>query len=202
MDGTNDKLQHATLDGSAATAVYPSRTLEVRYQKMLSRSIEVCDTNSTTPLYTIKTGAFKPHMIFKSTDDRTIATIAHHNLSAKIDITMRGQTTLLKQEWKWKESHVYKSPTSSAPRTWKSDKLTSMDMVCLDERGIALARWQFAKWSITKLGTIEVVGDAVAGGELLDELVVTGVTVAYFRLKKVGGAGAWSGTAAGAGTAY
>lgn len=197
MNEMNQQPTYAAFGGNGASSIYPSRILEVRYQGKLSSSIDVSDENRNTPLYTIKTRTFKPQLTFTSiSDNQTIATVEHHNFSNKIDITVRGQPTTLKQEWKLKESYTYTSPTTSGAHAWKADKLTSMDMICLDERGMALARWQFAKMSMTKLGTLEIVGDAAAGGPMLEEIIVTGVTVAHYQLKKVGINAAAAGSAA------
>lgn len=184
----------------AASAVYPTRTLEISYEGKLSRTINVLEPTSTTPLYTIKTKALKPHLTFTSSTSPStdpIATVSFHNLSRKIDITIRGQATTLKPEWKLKSTYSYTSPNTSSARTWQANKLVSTDMVCLDENGIALARWTFPKWSMTKLGTLEIVGDGVGEEAMLEELVVVGVTVAYHIVQQTGAAAASAGGAAG-----
>lgn len=163
---------------TSAVEVYPCRTLEIRRQGKLSRNIEVLDVNSTSALYAIKRKTLKPQLTFTSaSDNQTVATVGFRNFSFNIDIDCRGQSSTVKQEWKWKATYTYISPTTSAALTWKAEQLTSMDLICQDERGIALARFHYAKWSMTKLGTLEIVGNAAAGGPMLEELVVTGVSV-------------------------
>jgi len=181
------KLQftNAIPNKTAASEVYPSRTLEVRQQGKLSRSVDVLDVDSAGPLYTIKSRTLKPHLTFTSfSDSQTIATVEFPSFSRKIDITLRGQPITIQYEWKWKATYTYTSPTTSAVLTWKSDKYT--DMVCLDERGMALARFCCAMLttSMAKVGTIEIVGDAAAGGQVLEELVVTGVSVVNHRQRQ------------------
>ncbi|KAK5082501.1 hypothetical protein LTR70_008387 [Exophiala xenobiotica] len=177
---------------TAASEVYPSRTLEIQHQGKLSSSIDVRDVGNSRPLYTIKTKTFKPQLTFTScSDNQTLAIVEHHNFSRKIDITLRGQSTTIKPERKPKSTYTYTSPTTSAVLTWKFDRWTSMDMVCLDERGMALARFRYAEWTMTKLGTLEIVGHAAAGGQMFEELVVTCVTVVdHWQREAVAGAAA------------
>jgi len=195
---TTDNQPYPNSNNIAASTIYPTRTLDIAYEGKLSRTINVLEPNSTNPLYTIKTKAFKPHLTFTSpTSADPIATVNFHNLSSKIDVIIRGQTTTLKPEWKLKSTYSYTSPNTSGARMWQANKLVSTDMVCLDEQGIALARWTFPKWSMTKLGTLEIVGDGVGEGAMLEELVVVGVTVAYHIVQQTGVAAGTAASAAG-----
>ncbi|KAK5939042.1 hypothetical protein PMZ80_008345 [Knufia obscura] len=185
------------------SSIYPTRTIEVAAQGKISTTYDVLDTSNSTVLYTIKSSyLLKPHLTFISpSDNQEVATVSFHNLSTKIDITIRGRTSTIKPKWRLKESYEYTSPTSGTQRTWKSEKLISSSMVCLDEKELALARWQVPKWSWTKLGRLEIVGDAVGGGETFEELIVTGMAVLIFRMRIAGvtaasGAGAASSAAA------
>jgi hypothetical protein len=68
--------------------------------------------------------------------------------------------------------------------TWQSrSKGRDFNLVCLDDKAIAVAQISIGSWSITKAGTIELVGERVTRkGPLMDEIILTGLAMMQQRM--------------------
>jgi hypothetical protein len=59
-----------------------------------------------------------------------------------------------------------------------------LDLVCVDERDVAVARFCFANWSLRKCGMLEMFGREVES-EGVEELLVTGLAVVQYTLAAI-----------------
>jgi hypothetical protein len=78
---------------------------------------------------------------------------------------------------------MYSSPAGgSASMRWKSQG-HNLDLVCLDEREVPIARLHFSNWSMYKCGKLELIGPmANDGGSVMEEIIVTGLAMAEYAL--------------------
>jgi hypothetical protein len=60
-----------------------------------------------------------------------------------------------------------------------------LDLVCVDERDVAVARFCFANWSLRKCGMLEMFGREVESEGVEEELLVTGLAVVQYTLAAI-----------------
>jgi hypothetical protein len=65
---------------------------------------------------------------------------------------------------------------------WKSQS-HNLDLVCLDEREVPIARLHFSNWSMYECGKLELIGPmANDSGAVMEEIIVTGLAMAEYVL--------------------
>ena len=57
-----------------------------------------------------------------------------------------------------------------------------LDLLCVDERDVAVARFCFANWSLRKCGILEMFGREVESEDVAEQLLVTGSAVVQYTL--------------------
>ena len=59
------------------------------------------------------------------------------------------------------------------------------DMLCWDEKGKLLARFEACYWSVKKKGTLELEGiSAAQGSEAINKIVVAGLAMVEYRKRQ------------------
>ncbi|KAL8718840.1 MAG: hypothetical protein Q9181_008144 [Wetmoreana brouardii] len=144
----------------------------------------ILDTDKTTRLYSLKFRMIKPHMIIESVSTgATVATVVYHSLSSRIDTTLHGHPVTLTSAGLLKSKYTWSSPAlGGATMTWNAKSFTGLDLDCLDEQGILIARYLFSNWSMTKCGTLELLGPRATHGPVTEELLVTGLALVVYVL--------------------
>lgn len=160
-----------------------ARVLHVWYDGWHISRVRVLDTDNATPLYTIRMKITKPHLVIESASaGSTIGTVSFHTLSNRIDATVHDSSTTLTCRGLFKNGHTYPSPAlGGATLTWKTQG-HSLDLVCLDEGGVAIARFCFSNWSLRKAGRVELMGPQAASGALMEEIIVTGTAMVEYSV--------------------
>jgi hypothetical protein len=161
----------------------PSLTLNIKYESWRKSKIQVLAADNTTILYAINLGMRKPHMTIRSaSSDATLGTVAFHSLTNRIDTTVNGSSIPLTSAGVLKNGHKWTSPArGNVEFIWKS-KLRNLDLTCVDERGVPIARFKFPNWSLRKVGTFEMLGPDVAQGAIMEELLVTGMAMVEYTM--------------------
>ena len=156
----------------------PSRLMNVVYEHYRTDRIRVLDADNTNTLYTMKLQMKKPHIVVKATStETTIGTANLHMFKGGIDTTVHDNSITLSKHGFFKSTYTWPSPAlEGATLTWKFKNL-GVEILCLDEREIAIARFRFNNWSAKKCGTLEMLGPQADGGLLMDEILVTGLAV-------------------------
>jgi hypothetical protein len=181
-----------------------TRSLLVQFDNWKWRNATILDSNTKTPLYRVECHVRKPQIIIRSvleseagidpTGDATF-----HTFSSRISIRLHGHDMDLSSRGMLKDGYTYTSPTRNGEKmTWQGEKRPfDLNLVCLDEKALPVARTSFGKWSITKAGTIELAGkNVIEEGHERDEVVLTALAVVQQRLMVY--YGATSATAAAA----
>lgn len=155
-----------------------SRTLNVRYEGWPINSVRVLDEDNATLLYSVKLKMRKPHLAVNSASTgATIGTVNFHNLSSRIDINLHDSPIALTSRGALKSSYTYPSAAlGGGEMTWKTKGL-NLDLICLDERSMPVARFIFSNWSLRKCGTFEMIGPAGARIDVMEETLVTGLAL-------------------------
>lgn len=159
--------------------------MQVSYTDWKCKNVQVTDIDSPTILYTIDLKMRKPHLVFKSAGDEAVfGTAIFHAFKSKIDIEIHGRTLELKLKGIFSTEYTYVSPAfQNATMTWVSHSgFKTFDYVCLDERLLPVARFTANAWSRNKLGKVELLGSDAGSRAAKEELVVTGLTLAYNML--------------------
>lgn len=172
----------------------PSRTLQVDFTDWKGRHIHVSEAGPEAPvLYTVDIHMRKPNMVFKTGETgSTFATIDFPTFSSKIKAHIHGHEITLHVKMGlrsgFKAGITYESPAlQSACLTWRSKSCFKIfDFECLDEKSVPLAQFTpHNSWSVKKLGRLELFGTRASSGVGMDEVVVTGLALAYYTLISV-----------------
>jgi hypothetical protein len=157
----------------------PSRTFHIEYESALTNRARILAEDNTTLLYILKLHLSKPYTTIDSVSTgSTIGTVTFHTLSNRIDTTIQNSPIALTPRGILKFG--YKFTLRGEELSWKMQK-HKLDLVCVDEAGVARARFCFANWSLRKCGVLEVFGS----GEGVEELLVTGLAVVQYTLAAV-----------------
>ncbi|KAI9926215.1 hypothetical protein ASPWEDRAFT_30608 [Aspergillus wentii DTO 134E9] len=127
----------------------------------------------------------KPHMKFQIGQGETsFATVVFRAWKPLIEINIKGQDIVLQRKTRRIREGIYESPNLGTTLTWQNPNTRKLfDFDCTSRNGALLARFTANQtWSMTKAGRLEIFGEKAANGEILDELVVTGLAVAYWAL--------------------
>jgi hypothetical protein len=165
-------------------------TLEVRFDNWKWRKAAIVNPHEGNGLYRIECHLRSPQITIHSLDDTSlpntpIGDATFHTLSSRIDIRLHEHQIILSSSGLWKDAYTYTSPTLRGMKmTWQSrSKGRDFNLVCLDDKAIAVAQISIGSWSITKAGTIELVGERVTRkGPLMDEIILTGLAMMQQRM--------------------
>ena len=114
----------------------------------------------------------------------TLGTATFHAHTLRIDTTVRDNAIALQPHkfLGWKGHKFSSNVLNGQVLRWKYTKC-SLDIVCVDERDVAVARFHFANWSVKKCGRLELIGSVANENEgLMEEVMVTGLAMAEYVL--------------------
>lgn len=149
--------------------------------------------NSDKPLYKIKYKIFsqKQLVYMDATTDNVLGTGAIHMINIDADYECRGRRDTLVAQKRFKTSYTHRSGVlkrsdgSPAVLNWTGDfGLITWNFVCVDEQQQPVAKFTANLWGIKKLGKIELMGPSARDEALRDEMVITGMTLAYCMITR------------------
>ncbi|KAI9842411.1 MAG: hypothetical protein M1837_007156 [Sclerophora amabilis] len=183
-------VQNARPGETTGASAYPpqpyhtqatTRTLHVYYEDWKVGNVRILDDDNVTELFLVKSRLRKPHVSIVScrTGD-TVGTAIYHSLTSRIDATVRGSPISMTPRGTFgRKGHAYSSPACGGANMRWAGHFRDLDLVCLDEREIAIARFHFSNWALRKYGKLELMGPtANDGGAVMEETVVTGLAMA------------------------
>ncbi|KAI9701765.1 MAG: hypothetical protein M1836_001108 [Candelina mexicana] len=153
------------------------RLLHIYHEGLTQRHASIKDSSKTT-LYTIDLHQWtKPHMVIFAGDSKNqVGTVTFHTLSSTMDLVINGTEIGFKNDSFWTQQYSFVSRATGKKLRWKFESSWSMKhVVCLDEKDLAVAKFEGSTWALRKLGKIELV-PGVDGG-LLDEVLVSGLAM-------------------------
>ena len=165
----------------------PIRTLQTKYTDWKGNRILIREGDSPTPLYSIKIKMTKPHMLFKSAHDDgpTVGETSFHALSSRIDTLIHGNPITLTAKGLLKKLKCdYSFDSIARPGstlTWRYAKSGS-EFRCVDELGMPIVRFGFSPINYGRAGRMEIFAPDMAAGRGMDEMVVSGVSLAHLVL--------------------
>ncbi|KAJ9613490.1 hypothetical protein H2200_003432 [Cladophialophora chaetospira] len=162
-----------------------SRTLHVQYDAYwnLHTTIHINDTNQNQELYTITARNRKPQMRIKSHATNTeVATANFHALKTRIDMTLHDQSLSL-ESGGWQTRYSYTSLALNGEKmTWRPrKKLDDLNMVLLDGKGLAIARYKPDYKGKKRGGALELLPECWKTEELWEEVVVIALVVMHYK---------------------
>ncbi|KAJ5619086.1 hypothetical protein N7510_003070 [Penicillium lagena] len=173
---------------SSHPAVTQSSILKVDFAWSKFKGL-ITDANDphSKPLYIVGFQMLlPPHLTFKSGEtDTTVGTGTLHAVDISPDYELNGFKGTIKAQKRFKtaythQSHAYSNTDSPVTMTWTSNSgFKTWDFVCMDENQIAVAKFSANMWAVKKVGQIEFLGPKANDPAVRDEIVVTGVTLAY-----------------------
>ncbi|PYI05502.1 hypothetical protein BO78DRAFT_145023 [Aspergillus sclerotiicarbonarius CBS 121057] len=167
----------------------PPRTLNVDFTSWTGKHLEVTEGDATqsTLVYAADLNFRKPHMVFQATGSaRLPATVIFHAFSRTIDIDINGHQIPFKPRGTFKYEVAFESPALGGKvLTWRNPHyMKPMDLECRDEQDTVIARFiPNNSWSRTKAGRLDL--GPLDSGPLTDEVVVTGLALAYYILSQM-----------------
>ena len=163
----------------------PFRTLHIMYESWRLDGIRILETDRSTLLYTLKRHLRTPHLTLESASSAaTVATAILHFRTSRVDITVNEAAISMTSRGFWQDSYKWSSPAlKGATVTWRCSN-SNLDLVCVDEQEIAIARFRYSSWSLKKCGSFEILGPNAGTTQLTEEMLVTGLAllVLYQRL--------------------
>ncbi|PYH43744.1 uncharacterized protein BP01DRAFT_358187 [Aspergillus saccharolyticus JOP 1030-1] len=163
----------------------PTRSLNVDFTSWTNKHLAVTEgpSGAATLVYAADLNCRKPHMIFQATGSaRLPATVNFHAFSRSIDVTVNGHQIAFKPHGLFKYEAAFESPALGGPvLTWSNPKyMNPAYLECRDAHGVVLARFiPHRGWTMTKAGCLEI-DPQVPSGPVTDEVVVTGLALAYY----------------------
>jgi hypothetical protein len=189
-----EDVQNARLGGVTSASPYllqphhvqaTTRTLHIYYDDWKVSSVRIMDTDKRVELFKVKLQLKKPHLsIASARTGTTIGTATYHSFTSRIDITVHGSPiSMTPCGTLGRKGHEYSSPArGSANMRWKYQN-HNLDLVCLDEREVPIARFHFSNWSMYKCGKLELIGPTGnEDGAVMEEIIVTGLAIAEYVL--------------------
>ncbi len=162
------------------------RILHVYHEGLTHRQSHILDSDKLTELYTIKSNwggwfASKPDVkIFAPNTNTIVGTVSFKIINADMDLTVHGQPIDLIWSEFLRFTHRFRSLATGCLYKWRFDGIGSMgDMVCLDEEGQLVARFEANRFALKKEGKFEL--SPAVTGVLMDELVVSGLAMIEYR---------------------
>ncbi|KAJ5786255.1 uncharacterized protein N7503_011467 [Penicillium pulvis] len=163
-------------------------TLQIDFKWGNFKSL-VSDINKPDePLYIIKYKLFSSkQIIYKSASTKdVIGTSSIHMVSIDADYECRGRRDTLVAQKRFKTLYTHRSGFLKNPQgqpavmTWTGDVGASKwDFVCTDEQQMPVAKFTANLWGIKKIGKIELMGPSSNEEGVRDEMLITGMTLAY-----------------------
>ncbi|RAL14724.1 uncharacterized protein BO97DRAFT_404203 [Aspergillus homomorphus CBS 101889] len=184
-------------------AVAPNRVLNVDFTSWTGKHLEVTEGDSSSPnktlVYAADLNFRKPHMVFQATGSaRLPATVNFHAFSRAIDVNINGHEIAFKPKGMLKYEAPFESPALGGKvLRWKNPKYSNPSYLeCSDEHDTVIAKFvPSSAWKLTKAGHLELDG-RLPTGPLTDEVVVTGLALAYYIMVQTRGASGASAAAA------
>lgn len=165
-----------------------TRTLHVYYENWKMSSVRILDSDNATEIYNAESHMRKPNLIVKiAATGATLGTATFHLTTSRIDTQVRD-TPIALQTWGILGRKGHRFPSAAlggAFLRWKYDKHMSLDLFCVDEHDVVVARFHFSNWSLSKCGRLELVGPLASGndgGGVMEEVLVTGLAMAQYVL--------------------
>jgi hypothetical protein len=173
---------------TSTTQPAPSYTLQVDFSWKAFHSLitEKDDPQSKTK-YIVDYKSTKPHLVFKHGEGNfKFASGTLHPISINADCEINGKATVLKALKRFKTeythlSYAYSNSDTPVPMSWTStSNFKTWDFICLDDKGVAVAKFAARNWSTNRVGYVEFMGpkDTISDA-VRDEIVVTGITLFY-----------------------
>lgn len=163
-----------------------SRTLRVEYDAYYNAhtTVHVYDTvDKSSEAYRIDTKYRKPQMTIRSGIDDVVATANFHTLKGRIDMTHRGQPLTLDAHGFLGVQYSYTSAAFNGERmNWRPrKKLDDLNMVLLNEKGIAIARYKPDYRGRRRGGTLEMLSECLSSEAAAEEVVVAALAVMHYK---------------------
>ena len=179
--GTSSPVEESQVPDELAGA----RSLRIWYDAHWNKhaTIHLTDSEHQKELYTISTRYRKPQITIRTGfDDLVVATANFHNFSNRIDLTVQGRAITLEPHGLGR-SYSYTSPAFNNTRmVWKPHKvIDDLNMVLLDGKGIAIARYK-PEYKGTKTGgTLEMLSECLSSDAVAEEVVVVALAVVHYK---------------------
>lgn len=164
-----------------------TRTLHLYYEDWKMTSVRILDSDNVTELFNAESHLRKPHINVKiAATGATLGTATFHYTTCRIDTLVRD-TPIELRPWGTfgRKGHRFPSRAlGGAFLRWKNDK-HGLDLLCLDEQDVTVARFHFNNWSFSKCGRLEFVGPLAGAHDdqgIMEEILVTGLAMAQYYL--------------------
>ena len=164
------------------------------------KELEIINSNGNTPVYAGRLQRSKPQVLVSRVADQAIGAQAigqasFHKLSSDIDVQLNGQLANMHRKGGFSTAHEVS--VAGLNWSWAKDGFMTNDLKLEDNNsGRIIARFQRAKWSRKKLGTIQILGTHPP--HILDAIVITGLAkMELVRRRQRSGTAAAAGASAG-----
>ncbi|KIV91389.1 hypothetical protein PV10_05933 [Exophiala mesophila] len=163
-----------------------SRCLRVQYDDYWSHhtTIRVLASDQDVEKYTVDARLRKPQMtIWSSSSGAEIATAILHSFKGRIDITINGQELTIESNGFLGGQHSYNSLTLHGEKlNWRPrKKLDDLNMVLLNNTGMAIARFKPDYRGNIRGGTLEMLNQFITTDRAAEETVIAALAVIRYK---------------------
>ncbi|KAL8793417.1 MAG: hypothetical protein Q9195_004003 [Heterodermia aff. obscurata] len=167
-----------------------SRCLNVKNGGLSRPQILITDSLTSMPLYTFTFPkrshlSSEPHISVTGPSGAPVATIHFHSMSNDIDLVIHGQAVAFKTNGITAGHGMVSHVPGVGKLKWKNKR--GGEIKCKDEKGEVIARLEVGTWGKVKKEAQFEVGSGVTGGAVMDEIVVSGISMVENRRRKNGG---------------
>ena len=159
------------------------------------------ENNKTTKAYDMERHTFsKPHIRFAAgATGHEVGAVTFRHFTRSVDLVINNNETQFEPEGWFTRSYSFMS--SIGRLRWEHTSVWGGTLVCVTDRGEWLARFDRSYFAMKKDGKLEIVNSQLPQG-LVDELVISGLTMVEVenrRNNSSGGAGGVGGGGGGGG---
>ena len=176
----------------------PSRTLHVHYDSKCNANCTILDTDISTPLYQVETHRLRsPQIAISSaTTGQEVGTAKLHGPSSNLECTLGSLSTrcTIKSKGLFKDGCTFPSPMGAkegATWTWRGDSVSKVNIVCEDEMGMVVAKFETANWDLKKSGRLELMGKVDGRDEVkrmaMEAVLITGMALIEYQRRRSSG---------------
>ncbi|KAJ5947775.1 hypothetical protein N7466_000790 [Penicillium verhagenii] len=183
---TNTGETYQPQDLETSTDQHVTLRIDFKWGKFKSLVSDINKPND--PLYIIQYKPFSSkQFIYRSAPtEKVIGTGSVHVVNIDAEYECRGRRdTLVAQRrlhtlYTHRSGYLKNSDGQPTVMTWTGDiGTTTWDFICTDEQQMPVAKFTANLWGLRKIGKIELMGPSAHQESARDEMLVTGMTLAY-----------------------
>lgn len=160
----------------------PTRSIHVDFTGWPQRVLGITEGSpSGAVIYRLDLTQNRQMKFYTTSASNTPLATATSRGSTSLDVAINGQRIAVDIKTRLRKEGQYRSPSlHNAPLAWKSRSMKVVDFELRDGNGTLLAQFNpHPSWSRRKAGRLDLFGPSVSSGRLMEEIMVTGLSLVH-----------------------